>query len=56
MIISSKLVGTRLKAYHTDISWRHTMNYAAAVGDNNPCYFDDERDQGILVPPCSVSL
>ncbi len=51
MNISSSLVGTRLKAYHTDISWRNTMNYAAAVGDNNPCYFDDERDQGILVPP-----
>ena len=51
MKISSKLVGTRLKAYHTDISWRHTMNYAAAVGDSNPCYFDDERDQGIIAPP-----
>ena len=51
MKISSKLVGTHLKDYHTDISWRHTMNYAAAVGDNNPCYFDDERDQGIIAPP-----
>lgn len=51
MKISSKLVGTRLKAHHTDISWRHTMNYAAAVGDSNPCYFDDERDQGIIAPP-----
>jgi acyl dehydratase len=51
MKIRSNLVGTRLKAYHTDISWRHTMNYAAAVGDKNPCYFDDERDQGIIAPP-----
>jgi acyl dehydratase len=27
------------------------MNYAAAVGDNNPRYFDDERDEGIIAPP-----
>ena len=51
MKISSKVVGTRLKTYHTNVTWRHTMNYAAAVADNNPCYFDDERDQGIIAPP-----
>jgi len=27
------------------------MNYAAAVGDHNPCYFDDEREEGIIAPP-----
>jgi hypothetical protein len=27
------------------------MNYAAAVGDNNPVYFDDTRENGIIAPP-----
>jgi acyl dehydratase len=51
MEISSNLVGTRLKPYHTQIHWRDTMNYAAAIFDNNPLFFDDEQDGGILVHP-----
>ena len=51
MELSSDLVGTTLKPYHREITWRETMNYAAAVGDENPRYFDDERDQGIVAPP-----
>jgi hypothetical protein len=51
MEISSKIVGKSLKEYQVDISWRHTMNYAAAVGDDNLCYLDDERDGGLLAPP-----
>jgi acyl dehydratase len=51
MEISAKLVGTRLKDYTTKINWRQTMNYAAAIDDNNPCYFDDEREGGIVAPP-----
>ena len=31
--------------------WRDTMNYAAAVRDNNPRYLDDERPGGIVAPP-----
>jgi acyl dehydratase len=27
------------------------MNYAAAIGDPNPLYFDDERPEGIIAPP-----
>lgn len=27
------------------------MNYAAAVGDDNPRYFDDEHPDGIVAPP-----
>ena len=27
------------------------MNYAAAIKDNNPCYFDDERTGGIIAHP-----
>lgn len=51
MKISSKFIGTTLKDYHTKVEWRNTMNYAAAVEDNNPWYFDDERDGGIIAPP-----
>jgi acyl dehydratase len=51
MEIGSHLVGTRLKEYRKEIGWRETMNYAAAVGDNNPLYFDDERDGGIVAHP-----
>jgi len=27
------------------------MNYAAAIGDNNPYYLDDERAEGVIAPP-----
>jgi acyl dehydratase len=51
MKIPSTFVGTTLKDYHTKVEWRNSMNYAAAVEDNNPWYFDDERDGGIIAPP-----
>lgn len=51
MELNSNLVGTPLKPYRREITWRETMNYAAAVGDENPRYFDDERDGGIVAPP-----
>ena len=51
MELSSDLVGMALKPYHREVTWRETMNYAAAVGDDNPWYFDDERDRGIVAPP-----
>jgi len=51
MEISSSFVGARLKEYKTSVTWRDTMNYAAALGDNNPCYLDDERLDGIVAPP-----
>ncbi|TFG93268.1 MAG: hypothetical protein E4H15_01705, partial [Syntrophobacterales bacterium] len=49
--ISSHFVGARLKGYETTATWRDTMNYAAALGDTNPCYLDDERPDGIVAPP-----
>jgi len=51
MEISSKYVGHELKDYETVVTLRNIMNYAAAVSDNNPCYFDDERPEGIIAPP-----
>jgi hypothetical protein len=50
MELSSYLVGTALKPYCREVTWRKTMNYTAAVRDDNPWYFDDERDQGIVAP------
>ena len=51
MKISSHFVGARLKVYEAAVTWRDTMNYAAALGDPNPFYLDDERPGGIVAPP-----
>jgi len=51
MKLNSGLVGTRLKNYQTKISWRETTNHAAAVQDNNPRYFDDREEAGIVSHP-----
>lgn len=51
MELDSHYAGTRLKTYRTHVDWRHSMNYAAAVSDLNPVYFDDERAGGIMAPP-----
>jgi acyl dehydratase len=51
MNLTSGFVGTALKEYHCRISARWTMNYAAAIGDPNPLYFNDERPEGIIAPP-----
>ena len=51
MEINPNLVGTRLQPYHTQIHWRDTMNYAAAIFDSNPLFFDDEQDGGVWVHP-----
>ena len=42
MKIDSSYVGMTLKDYFTVIDWRTMMNYAAAIDDDNPLYFDDE--------------
>ena len=51
MNLDTSLVGTPLKTYHTEISSREITNYAAAVEDNNPKYFDDEKEEGIVSHP-----
>ncbi|MFW6334473.1 MAG: FAS1-like dehydratase domain-containing protein [Desulfosalsimonas sp.] len=50
MEIDTRFAGTTLRSRKTTVNWRDTMNYAAAVGDNNPLYFDDTRDTGIIAP------
>ncbi|MFZ5569832.1 MAG: MaoC/PaaZ C-terminal domain-containing protein [Thermodesulfobacteriota bacterium] len=51
LIIDSRHAGTNLRFHTCDIDWRKTMNYAAAVQDDNPRYFDDERPGGVMAPP-----
>ncbi|MCP4371639.1 MAG: hypothetical protein GY797_26490 [Deltaproteobacteria bacterium] len=51
MKLNANLVGTPLKNYQTKINWRETTNYAAAIQDNNPKYFDDRQKDLILSHP-----
>ena len=51
MKLTSDFVGAALKEYICQISARRIMNYAAAIGDANPLYFNDERPEGIIAPP-----
>lgn len=51
MELSPRFTGKHLRSRTTTVNWRDTMNYAAAVGDNNPLYFDDTRKSGIIAPP-----
>ncbi len=43
--------GTALRDHLVTVSWRHMMNYAAAVNDPNEAYFDDEGTGGIIAHP-----
>jgi acyl dehydratase len=51
MQLDSQLVGTALRPHRLQLNGRRLMNYAAAVGDSNPVYFDDERTEGITGHP-----
>lgn len=51
MKLNVSLVGLPLTHYQTEINRRATTNYAAAVQDNNPDYFDDREGEGIAAHP-----
>ena len=51
MNLDPKFAGTKIKPFSYTVAARRTMNYAAAIGDNNPYYFDDTRPDGIAAPP-----
>ena len=51
MKMTSAFVGAALKEYTCIITTRRIMNYAAAIGDTSPFYFNDERPGGIIAPP-----
>ena len=51
MEISSRFVGATLKPLEVLVTWRQTTNYAAATGDANPRYLNDEQPGGLVAPP-----
>lgn len=51
MKVSSDIVGQKMKLFTTEITQRKINNYAAAVGDPNSYYLDDERKDGLIAPP-----
>ena len=51
MKLIAGLLDTPLKNYQAKINWRETTNYAASVQDNNPKYFDDREEAGIVSHP-----
>jgi len=51
LMIDSRFVGVPWKTVFKDITWRQTTNYAAAIGDINPHYFDDEQPAGLVAHP-----
>ncbi len=51
MKISSQFINTPLKEYKVQVDWRSIMNYAAAINDDNPKYFNDESEDGIVAHP-----
>ena len=51
MKISSQFINTPLKEYKVKVDWRSIMNYAAAINDDNPNYFNDESENGIKAHP-----
>jgi acyl dehydratase len=51
MKLDPHLAGVVLEPFLVKTEWRETMNYAAAVFDDNPFYFDDEKPDGIVAHP-----
>jgi acyl dehydratase len=51
MELDPKFAGTRLRPCRIDVDRRRTTNYAAAVSDDNPLYFDDRRPASLIAPP-----
>ena len=49
--IDSQCVGRMTKPHFVEVGWRESMNFAASIGDANPYYFDDTREDGIIAPP-----
>lgn len=49
--IDARALEGSLPEFEAEVSQRETMNFAAAVGDENPWYLDDSRAGGIIAPP-----
>jgi len=51
MQIDSKIVGSAIDPAACSVGVREAMNYAAAVGDDNPAYLDDSGDNQVVAHP-----
>jgi acyl dehydratase len=51
MQIDSNIVGTHIDPADCVAGAREAMNYAAAVGDDNPAYFDDRGENRLIAHP-----
>lgn len=49
--ITSAAAGARCVPRTVSITSRQAMNFAAALNDGNPLYFDDTRSEGVLAHP-----
>ena len=52
VVITTDDVGTTTIANTTLLDSRTTMAYASSINDVNPRYYDDLREQGLMVHPC----
>lgn len=51
LVINSEHVGEPWPEVKRTVTWHQTTDYAAVIGDMNPIYVDDEREEGIIAPP-----
>lgn len=51
MKIASDMVGLKFRPYSIIVSKRHAANYAASIGDMNPIYFDDMKNDEVIAHP-----
>lgn len=51
LTVNSVGVGEAWPDVKQRVTWRQTTNHAAAIGDMNPIYVDDEREGGIVAVP-----
>ncbi|MBL4657200.1 MAG: MaoC family dehydratase N-terminal domain-containing protein [Flavobacteriales bacterium] len=51
MEVSSDLVGIKTKPFKVKVTRRHSTNYAAAIGDLNPLYFDNVNNDVLVSHP-----
>jgi len=49
--LDTSLAGTRIGPVANEIDARWTMAYAAALGDDLPCYLDTRRPDGVIAHP-----
>ncbi len=49
--LDSSIHGAALPEIRREVTWRMTTNYAAAAGEDNPRYFDDSSQGGLVAPP-----